>query len=422
MTLVRILALLCLLAPAAISAAQESHSAGFYRHQVDSLKSLYSFINFDSNRISGDTSGLMQFFAKLDRIGKGSGEQVVVVHIGDSHIQPGTVTLPLREWLQSTFGNAGPGMMFPYRVAKSNGPSGYISRCDTPWTYTRNALPQRTLPTGIAGFTLQSSESSPSFTIEFTSPVYSGYDASRLVLFHEDRDSCYRFTVSNEMNGRPYPAADSSLPFRTTFLIDDQPVKIRIRANRTSKSQSSATFYGMSLESACPGVIVHTIGVNGAMFSSYLASEHFTGQLASLRPDLVIVSLGTNEAYNPKDFDPARFRETMDSLFSKFRAAGIDAPVMLTTPPAIYQSYRKKRRTYYKPNPLAATVAGIIRNYADSNGMALWDWYTIMGGKDTMMKWKAKHLTDRRLVHFSTRGYKIQGMLLQQAVIECYNR
>jgi len=422
MTPLRILAMLCLIAPAYISCSQELRDAGFYRRQADSLKSIYPFINLDSNRIPGDTSGLMQFFAKLDRIGQGSGEQAVVTHIGDSHVQPGVITLPLREWLQSAFGNAGPGMMFPYRVAKSNGPSGYISRCDTPWIYTRNALPVRPLPTGIAGFTLQSSGSSPSFTIEFTSPVSYGYDASRLIIFHEDRDSCYRFTVINEMSGHPYPIADTSVPFRTTFLIDDQPVKIRIRANKTSESQSSATFYGMSLESACPGVIVHTIGVNGAMFSSYLASEHFTGQLASLRPDLIIVSLGTNEAYNPKDFDPARFRETIDSLFSNFRAAGIHAPVLLTTPPGICQSYRKKRRTYYKPNPLAATVSGIIRDYAGSNGMAVWDWFTVMGGKDSMAKWKAKHLTDRRMVHFSARGYEIQGMLLRQAVIECYNR
>lgn len=415
------LLLACLFALPGLSAGQKNPDGGNRRLQADSLKSLYSFINFDANRISCDTSRLMPFFAKLDRIRQGSGEQAVVVHLGDSHVQPGVFSLPTRVWLQSDFGNAGPGLMFPYRVAKSNGPSGYVSRCDTPWTCTRNALPARPLPTGIAGFTLRSTGSSPFFTIEFTSPAFFGYEASRLILFHEDRDSCYRFAISNEMSGRSYPVADSSLPFRTSFLVDDQPGKIRISASKTSPSQTSATFYGMSLESACPGAIMHVIGVNGAMYSSFLGSEHFTEQLASLRPDLVIISLGTNEAYNSRDFDPGRFRETMDSLFTGFRAAGIDAPVMLTTPPAICQPYRKKRHTYYRPNALAETVAGIIRDYAGSNGMALWDWYTIMGGNGSMAKWKAKHLTDRRMVHFTSRGYEIQGILLRQAIIDWYD-
>jgi lysophospholipase L1-like esterase len=186
--------------------------------------------------------------------------------------------------------------------------------------------------------------------------------------------------------------------------------------------QKSATFYGMSLESARPGVIVHSIGVNGAMFSSYLDSEYFVSQLAMLKPDLLIFSLGTNEAFSTKGYSSESFRAGINLLLNQIRQTGNEAAIILTTPPGIYKSYRKKRRTSYKPNPLADTVASVLRQYAVSNGLALWDWYTIMGGRDAMAKWKAKGMTDRRYIHFSGKGYGIQGLLMKEAIVESYEK
>ncbi len=386
----------------------------------DSLKLLYPFLDLKENQIRGDTGSLLPFFRKLDRIGKGSSEQAIVVHIGDSHVQPGVFSQPLREWLQGAFGNAGRGMMFPYRLAKSNGPAGYVTHCDTPWVYCRNATMKRPLPTGIAGFSLWSAKPSASFTVEFTTPL-PPCDTARLVIFHANRDSCYAFSVCNELTGHIYPVIDSSSAGQTTLLIDDQPEKIRIRAIPAKESQKSATFYGMSLESFKPGVIMHTIGVNGAMFSSYLESEHFVEQLARLHPDLMIFSLGTNEAFGTKGYSSATFRGSIDSLFRQIRLSGNLAPALLTTPPAIYKGTRKKRHTTYKPNPVAGEVSELLCRYAFTHGMTVWDWYTIMGGKESMAKWKSKHLTDRRYIHFSGKGYSIQGTLLREALQGSYD-
>ncbi|MEI6436699.1 MAG: hypothetical protein WCP32_17890, partial [Bacteroidota bacterium] len=178
--------------------------------QYDSLKLLYPFLNLPKNRISGDSASLLEFYRKLERIENGSSEQAVVVHIGDSHVQPGVFTQPLREWMQERFGDAGHGMMFPYRLAKSNGPVGYISHCDTPWVSGRNATLKRPLPTGISGFTLWSARPSASFTIQFTEPFIKPGDTARLIIFHADRDSCFFFSVTNELNGHAYPVLDSS--------------------------------------------------------------------------------------------------------------------------------------------------------------------------------------------------------------------
>jgi lysophospholipase L1-like esterase len=387
----------------------------------DSLKSLYPFLCLDSNRLQGEPTALYPFFEKLDRLHAGSGEQAVVVHLGDSHVQAGAFTAPLRDSLQARYGNSGRGVMFPYRVAKSNGPAGYISRCDTPWVYGRNSTIKRPLPTGISGFTLRSVNPSASFTLGFTASLYSPGDTVLVTLYHAHRDTCHTFSLNNSITGLAYSVADSSLPGQTTFLLPDQPTHVRVRADRRSESQRSATFFGMTLSGRRSGVIVHTIGVNGAKFSSYNGSAFFAQQLASLHPDLLIVSLGTNEAYESKAFTENGFYAQIDSLMAAVKEQCGAIPVVLTTPPGIYKSYRHKKKIHYKPNPVADKAAATLKRYAITHGMAYWDWYSIMGGREAMPKWKAKKLTDKKMIHFSGKGYAIQGMLLHRAIMDGFD-
>ncbi len=422
MILTRYIWIICLAVFSAHSFGQDTAVILEPLPQFDSLKLLYPFLKIDANRIQGESQSLQPFFDKVERIRNGSREQAVVVHLGDSHVQPGVITMPLREWLQSNFGNAGLGMIFPYRLAKSNGPAGYVSHCDTPWIYSRNASPKHILPTGIAGFTLWSANPSATFTVEFTTPLSGPGDTTLLTIFHANSDSSYFLSVSNDINGHAYPVADSTKPDHTTLLLDDQPQKIRIRAVKQKESQKSATLYGMTLGLLKPGVVVHTIGVNGAMFSSYSESEHFAGQLALLKPDLLILSLGTNEAFGVKGWSADSFSASIDSLVRQLLQAAPGASILFTTPPGIYQATRKRRHTSYKPNPLAKKAGEIISGYAVTHGMATWDWYTIMGGTDGMAKWKAKKLTDKRYIHFSGKGYGIQGVLFREAFIGAWKK
>ncbi len=403
-----------------LSPAQDTLHKSEQLPAYDSLKLLYPFLMPEKNNICGDLTSLIPFFQKLEKTELRDKGQVVVVHIGDSHVQAGYITQPLRVGLQEQFGNAGIGIIFPYRVAKSNGPPGYLTVADTPWIASRSADIHGTLPTGISGFTLWSNQTSPSFTVEFTSPEVFGNGASQITVFHAPRNNSLAFSIINEINGLPYPVIDSLKDNSTTFRLEDHPEKIRIRGIRKNDSLLSATFYGMSLQSEAHGVIVHTIGVNGATFANYLRSEHFVEQLVQLNPNLLIFSLGTNEAASYKTFEPETFKATIDSLMLNIRNAGIKAAIMFTTPPGIYKSIRKKRRTSWVPNPVADTVSIILRDYASANSMTYWDWFSIMGGATAMAKWKSKKMTDKRYIHFTSKGYGIQGMFLLEAINQSY--
>ena len=47
------------------------------------------------------------------------------------------------------------------------------------------------------------------------------------------------------------------------------------------------------------GVKYHSIGVNGASVPSYLRCDYLMDQLKLVKPDLVIFSIGINDAYEP---------------------------------------------------------------------------------------------------------------------------
>ena len=80
---------------------------------------VYPFIRDTINHLINDSS-LSGFYKKLDELQNGERDKVVVVHICDSHIQADYFSGTMRELLQRKFGNAGRGLVFPYRAAKTN--------------------------------------------------------------------------------------------------------------------------------------------------------------------------------------------------------------------------------------------------------------------------------------------------------------
>ena len=87
----------------------------------------------NQNRIVNAKS-LQQFFEELTQI-KSQNKVVSIVHIGDSHIQANYLTGKVRTLLQSNFGNAGRGVVFPYKIAGSYGPNDVQFSYDGDWEY-----------------------------------------------------------------------------------------------------------------------------------------------------------------------------------------------------------------------------------------------------------------------------------------------
>ena len=162
-------------------------------------------------------------------------------------------------------------------------------------------------------------------------------------------------------------------------------------------------------------------GVNGATCLTFTHSKRID-EVANLKPELLILSFGTNESHNRR-YNAHLHYHQLDELVKSLRLRLPDVPILLTTPPGAYESFRKqKRRRTYVINPRTATAVATIHRYAKEHRLLVWDMYEVVGGKSrACLNWTAARLMRPDHVHFLPEGYILQGNLLYQALITAYN-
>lgn len=171
------------------------------------------------------------------------------------------------------------------------------------------------------------------------------------------------------------------------------------------------------------GAIKYTdMGVNGATCLTFTHPDRIAS-VTALNPDMLILSFGTNESHNRRYNESIHYSQ-MDELVKLLQSRLPHTPILLTTPPGSYDSYRRRRRAprTYTINPRTANAAENIRRYARNNNLAVWDMYTVVGGGSRACKnWTGSGLMRPDHVHYLPEGYTLQGELLYDAIINSYN-
>lgn len=162
-------------------------------------------------------------------------------------------------------------------------------------------------------------------------------------------------------------------------------------------------------------------GVNGATCLTFTHPDRIA-EIVALKPEMLILSFGTNESHNRRYNINVHYNQ-MDELVKLLRDSLPNVPVLLTTPPGSYESFRqRKRRRTYAINPRTVTAAETIRRYARNNRLLVWDMYDVVGGKRrACTNWTEAKLMRPDHVHYLPEGYILQGNLLYQALIKAYN-
>ena len=226
------------------------------------------------------------------------------------------------------------------------------------------------------------------------------------------------FRKLNEMNGpvRVVHIGDSHVRGHVYPLVTRRRLESDFGAEAVYPDSITYRTDGLAHETGEPGLVYHIMGVNGATCVTFTTEDKIK-KIAALQPDLVILSFGTNEAHSRRYLAPAHEMQ-IDRLLSMLKKACPETVFLLTTPPGAYVGRRRSRVI----NPRTVTVARIIREYACKHGMAVWDMYTVVGGKtDACKNWTRNHLLRADGIHFTPEGYRLQGNLLHQALIKAYN-
>ena len=391
------------------------HVSGYGQATVDFTYKTFGLENEEANVIQ-NAAHLEEFFDELIRLkvtGKG---KINIVHIGDSHIQGDYLTDEVRANFQRDFGNAGRGLIVPYRVAGTNEPANFRTSSSSVWLSKRCVHPAQPLPIGIGGVTVSTDQPQTDLTIRVNSTEQRDYSFNAVTVFFQKDSTSFHFSVRDTANTElayigPYP--DGPFVNSSRALLPRAVEQITLRTVNPNEGRRQAVIFGITLENRHPGILYHAIGVNGAKYAHYNAAIHFARQTQALHPALFIISLGTNESVDYPVLDPL-IPQHIDKLVQSLREYNPQAKFILVTPP---DSFRKKT----KPNPGIETIRQHIIQYAVENGLAFWDMYKATGGKESAPQWKNKGLLRPDGIHFSRDGYAYQGDLFYQAIMKRYN-
>lgn len=168
---------------------------------------------------------------------------------------------------------------------------------------------------------------------------------------------------------------------------------------------------GIVLENDQSGIIYHSIGVNGARFSDYNKCSLFFEQVPALQPDLIIVSLGTNETFGK--LSAAQYDEQVRIFLQQIRTQYGDCPILLTSPPP--SLFKRKI-----PNLLCEEYATILIDNAIKDNYGVFDLYSILGGVEAMPELIKQNFISNDRIHYTHEGYVSQGDLLFEAIKNNY--
>ena len=328
---------------------------------------------------------------------------LVVLHLGDSHLQNENLPNKTRTLMQGLHGDAGIGLIQPFSIVKTYDARFYKGSHTGTWNYAKSySLPPK-YTLGVRGMTAQTSDPKATFKIKFNKEV-SQANNQLLVWFDTNGGAVPIFTADSKpvkkvSEGKGWIQYSIEAPF--------SEIDFKLQCDTTGGA-ISFTLYGMSLSNVRPGgCIWHNAGVGACQYKSVLYEDFFEEQAAMLQPDLVIMEYGTNDfLYN--NTIPETLEKEIRRVIEKVRKAAPNASIMLVSVQDM--TYKGKSTT------AARTFAELLARIAGSEACAFYDWYSVSGGKASMKKWGPAGLTQNDGIHLNGKGSELKAEWMITAI------
>lgn len=374
----------------------------------------YNFIDYKSNKIDvlGDSINYNIFYKKFNKLITAGEGKLNIIHIGGSHIQADIYTWQMRRRMQTFYPglNGGRGFVFPYKMAKTNNPFNYKAEYTGNWEHCRN-IEKKSCKLGLSGIAVYTSDSISKIKI-YPVKKYGFYDFNKVKIFY-NIDSCnydIKFSKNYKIIEQKKNIEKNYIQILFADYYDTLEFTIEKQDNAINNKFSLSAIY---IENNDPGIVYNAIGVNGASIPSFLRCVDLQSDISIINPDMVVLSLGTNDAYGNK-FDSLYYKNNYQKLINKIYAASPNTFIMITVPNDDYL-YRKY------PNKNTALQEKIIYELANTNNLGVWDLYKIMGGFNSSQTWYNNKLMVRDRIHFTKKGYILKGNLFFNAFLKSYD-
>ncbi|MCA9579066.1 MAG: hypothetical protein H6726_26200 [Sandaracinaceae bacterium] len=358
--------------------------------------------------------------AALRRAERGEG-QARLVFYGASHVASDLFTGVVRSRLQARFGDAGHGFVLPVAPWRSYRHQGVRIRGDAErWESTKVRGDTRDVESfGLHGVFVETSTRNAWAEASTTSRGELGRAASVFELFYYKQPRGGDLQVY--LDGRPVErirtrATETGAGY-ARYEVPDGPHSLRVRAN----GNGNVRLFGLAVERERPGVIVDTLGINGAraryhlMWEDQLYREH----LRRRNPDLVVLAYGTNESGDDQPI--AAYESQLREVVGRVRETVPNASCLLIGPS---DRPTELEDGSYEDRPRTAQLIQAQHRVAVEMGCGFFDLVAFMGGPLSMVTWSAATpaygAPDH--VHFTRAGYERLGNVLHDAMMEGFER
>ena len=374
-----------------------------------------------AGRVANDPSRLelAHFFANLSGLEKRIRKTPVrILWLGDSHTAADYLTGELRARLEARFGAGGPGFVRigvkPYRHTQVHW------ACDGPW-HVEPPQPSRRAPFDDGIFGLGGMRAFPG-----DAPSYAAFEVSQgtahgqlawQIWFSLAEGASFRLDLAgvSQVITPASAAAKDVLPGSGMSRIS-LPSALTDKLQLTTLS-GQPRFYGLTVEGSEPGVVLDTVGIDGARLATVLAwgEASFEAAVQARAPSLVALAFGTNEAFDGDKVE--KYRAEYHETLTRVRRAAPDADCLIVGPP-------DANAVSGGSEPRVSEIDALQHSVAAELGCGYLSQLEIMGGPGSYSKWanKLPPLARGDRLHLTPKGYESVADVMSQALLAAYDR
>jgi lysophospholipase L1-like esterase len=344
--------------------------------------------------------------------------KVRIAVYGASHTQADIYSGYLRYYLQSRFGNGGPGFIplgvergwrhrIDFKIRASRFKVQYVQKKTQP-PNGRFGLPGIAAVGGPNGRILISPENGtdPELTASQYGLFYAAEPFSGDIAISVDGEAPVRLPTRSKQLEARYHTFERPLGWHD--------VEIR------SLGGGGARLFGLSVERAQPGLVLDNLGIRGTRAASMLHWDQalWEEHLRRRPPDLVLLAYGTNETTD-RGQPIGTYTRDLRQVLTRLRHALPEASCVLVGP----GDFPKAKGNVWVPRPRLLEIISEQRRLAPEFGCGFWDTYAFMGGEGSMDRWVRANprLGSPDHIHLTPRGYVRMGMVLGDALMRPYD-
>ena len=349
---------------------------------------------------NNDVAYLDPFFRALDDANL---NRVRIMHYGDSQLECDRISCDLRSQFQSQFGGMGVGLI-------------PVQQTIATYTLSQQTTPNE-LPRGLVYGSKENRVSHSRYGIMGQMTRVEGsakVKVSGLGKNYPTSANFQKVTVNARSGNFSISTSDGTIALKQESPMMYSATLANPVKSATVTIQGDAEVYGIMLDGNT-GVSIDNIpmrGCSGTIFTSI--------DTASMAPffkkenvKLIILQYGGNSVpYLKTEKSIESYKKTLKQQIEVFKELEPTACILFIGPADMATKQNGKMQTY----PQMENVVNALRDVANESGIAFWDMFSAMGGRNSMVQWvnARPQLAGSDHIHFTPKGAKeISSILFQ---------